>query len=256
MANTHTTEKVAQFLSEKFGDEMSQTLSILVIEAFQLLLRVGNTTTLDVKNTLIKGLPSIYWKQDYISQIIDMWVISNGVEKGISYTLSVNDEGDSFRVYSSADMQSPTVKQLLNILEKLESLEVSNRDDYNFLLNITEILTGADFNSLKEDTSTGESAQDLNQTSSQPMPTETSENAVRLSRTRIVEKMKNSSGRMMSVTFIKNNGDTRTMNGNVSKDPFTDNQGYILFNERGQGVKRVNPRTITKASIDGVTYTV
>jgi hypothetical protein len=78
----------------------------------------------------------------------------------------------------------------------------------------------------------------------------------RLSRTKIVDMMRESKGRFYTVTFKKVDGTTRTMNGQTKKSNFMDNLGYINFRESNGNQRRVNPKTITEISISGNLFKV
>lgn len=76
-----------------------------------------------------------------------------------------------------------------------------------------------------------------------------------LSRTAMVELMKNSKGHFMTVTFITNEGDKRVMNCKVRKDVILTNLGYLNVNENNKGIKSVNTRTLLTLKINGTLYT-
>ena len=78
----------------------------------------------------------------------------------------------------------------------------------------------------------------------------------RKSRLDIVELMKNSGGRFFTVVFIKADGTERTINGQVKKDDFFDNLGYINFRESNGNYRKVNPKTIKEISISKQIYKV
>ena len=64
----------------------------------------------------------------------------------------------------------------------------------------------------------------------------------KLSRTAIVDLMKNSGGKFFTVIFTKVDGTERTINGKVKKDDFFDNLGYINFRESNGNYRKVNPK--------------
>jgi len=68
--------------------------------------------------------------------------------------------------------------------------------------------------------------------------------------------MKASSGKFFTVTFNKNDGATRTMNGSVRAKQFMSSQGYVLVKEGGKNFRSVNPRTISALKIAGTYYQV
>lgn len=76
-----------------------------------------------------------------------------------------------------------------------------------------------------------------------------------LNRTQIVEAIKNSGYKFITVTFIKKDKTERVLNCQVSKNHFTDNLGYIQAQTR-DGIKRVDPRTIKSVKIQGELLTV
>lgn len=77
------------------------------------------------------------------------------------------------------------------------------------------------------------------------------------SRTEIVDMIRNSAGKIMTITYTKKGGETRVMNCNRSNGPAT-NLGYILVNdmqEKGdKKTKSVDPRTITEFKFGGKVY--
>lgn len=79
---------------------------------------------------------------------------------------------------------------------------------------------------------------------------------MRISKSEAVNKMRASSGRRFTVTFNKNDGSIRTMNGSVRTGQFMSSQGYVLVREGGKNIRSVNPRTISALNIEGKKYQV
>ena len=75
----------------------------------------------------------------------------------------------------------------------------------------------------------------------------------RISRTTAVNLINDSKGRRFTVTFTKNDGTTRTMNGSRKNQTAL---GNITMKVTNQGYKSVNPNTITELRINGMIYTV
>lgn len=81
--------------------------------------------------------------------------------------------------------------------------------------------------------------------------------AAKISKTALVDIMKNQSkGRFITVTWIKNGGDERTINGKVNKESFLNSLGYIKFFEKGKEIKLIEPKHIKSACINKVHYKV
>lgn len=72
----------------------------------------------------------------------------------------------------------------------------------------------------------------------------------KLSRTQIVQAIKDSGFKFITVTFVKTDNSTRVMNCQVSRNDFMDNLGYIKAHTK-DGLKRVNPKTIQAVKIKG-----
>lgn len=72
----------------------------------------------------------------------------------------------------------------------------------------------------------------------------------KLSRTQIVQAIKDSGFKFITVTFVKTDNTTRVMNCQISKNDFMDNLGYIKAHTK-DGLKRVNPKTIKTVKIKG-----
>jgi len=77
-----------------------------------------------------------------------------------------------------------------------------------------------------------------------------------ISRTQAVELIKSSQGRFFGITFVKNDGSDRTLNGKVKAKDLLDNLGYIKFLSSKEGRKAINPRTIRQISINRVVYKI
>lgn len=76
-----------------------------------------------------------------------------------------------------------------------------------------------------------------------------------LSRTAIVDLMKNSKGHFITIEFITNEGELRTMNCKVKKDVVMTNLGYLNVREtKGNAIKSVNTRTLQSIKIDGQVF--
>lgn len=86
-----------------------------------------------------------------------------------------------------------------------------------------------------------------------PTPIKTSS---KISRTAMVDLLKNTNGRFFTITWIKNNGDERTINGKVSKNNFYSSLGYINVKTSKGEIKLVNPTNLKKLVVSGTTYKV
>lgn len=83
-----------------------------------------------------------------------------------------------------------------------------------------------------------------------PTNTQTSPSLKKLSRTQVVQAIRDSGFKFITVTFVKTDNSTRVMNCQVSKNDFMDNLGYIKAHTK-DGLKRVNPKTIQTVKIKG-----
>lgn len=78
-----------------------------------------------------------------------------------------------------------------------------------------------------------------------------------------VEAMLGSNGRIFTVTFIKKDGSTRSLNGRMGVKKFlaggtrtTDPEQYlIVYDLKNEGYRAVNRNTIISVKLDGVVYT-
>ena len=78
----------------------------------------------------------------------------------------------------------------------------------------------------------------------------------KISRTQAIEVIKNTNGKIFTVTFTKNNGTERTINGNVKGNSITP-LGYInIYSMSDKGYRNVNSRTIKSVSFNKVNYIV
>lgn len=74
-----------------------------------------------------------------------------------------------------------------------------------------------------------------------------------ISRTKAVQLINSSKGRRFTVTYTKQDGTTRTMNGSrKNQTPL----GNITMNVTNTGYRTVNPNTITELRINGKIYSV
>lgn len=83
-----------------------------------------------------------------------------------------------------------------------------------------------------------------------PTNTQTTSSLKKLSRTQVVQAIRDSGYKFITVTFVKTDNTTRVMNCQVSKNDFMDNLGYIKAHTK-DGLKRVNPKTIQTVKIKG-----
>lgn len=74
-----------------------------------------------------------------------------------------------------------------------------------------------------------------------------------ISRTKAVELINNSKGRRFTVTFIKNDGTKRTMNGSRKNQTAL---GNITMSVTNKGYRSFNPHSITELRINGNIYNV
>lgn len=78
----------------------------------------------------------------------------------------------------------------------------------------------------------------------------------KVSRTAAVAMIKNSNGKMITVTFVKNNGEQRTINGNYRKAQKSQ-LGYLtVYSMKDGGYRTVNTRTIKSVKANKTTYVV
>jgi len=78
----------------------------------------------------------------------------------------------------------------------------------------------------------------------------------KVSRTAAVAMIKNSNGKMITVTFVKANGNQRTINGNYKKAQKND-LGYLtVYSMKDGGYRTVNTRTIKSVKANKTTYVV
>ena len=76
----------------------------------------------------------------------------------------------------------------------------------------------------------------------------------RISRTKAVNMIVNSKGKFFTVKFIKQNGETRVINGNLKG---LNSLGYLRVNSiKDKQVRNVNTQTITGLTINGINYRV
>lgn len=79
-----------------------------------------------------------------------------------------------------------------------------------------------------------------------------------ISRTEAVKKIEQSGGKFFAATFVKKNGEERTINCNHKKGSIT-KLGYIMVNSvtaSDKGIKNIDPRTIKNLNIQKTLYTV
>jgi hypothetical protein len=78
----------------------------------------------------------------------------------------------------------------------------------------------------------------------------------RINRTKAVELIESSKGKFFTVTFMKKNNMTRTINCNYKKGSRSP-LGYMnVYSLADKNYRNINPQTITKLSINGNTYMV
>ena len=77
-----------------------------------------------------------------------------------------------------------------------------------------------------------------------------------ISKTKAVKLIEGTKGKFFTVTWKKNNGDLRMVNGNFKSGNMT-RTGYLrVWSAKDKGYRQVNPRTITHLSVSGVEYKV
>lgn len=197
----------------------SQLVLLRLVATF-LLIKNGSTTTLEIKDELRRRFPSFTWKQEDISN--EMMNLEQELDN-----LTFIDTGD-FRVYSLVP-------------------------DTDMIKKATGIPTGTT-------TTLGKTLATL---TAKPKKSPKigkgkvySGSTQNLSRTAVVDLMRDSKGKFYTVTFTKVDGSERVINGQTKKSNFMDNLGYINFRESNGNMRRVNPKTIKEISISGNIYKV
>lgn len=73
--------------------------------------------------------------------------------------------------------------------------------------------------------------------------------------TNIINKLKGSGGRFVTVAFNRKDGTTTAYNGRIKKKEFMSDLGYIqLFLPKGNGRKQFDPKKVVAVSVDGSVY--
>lgn len=73
-----------------------------------------------------------------------------------------------------------------------------------------------------------------------------------ISRTKATELINNTKGKFFTVTFRKQNGTERTLNGKYNT---TTKLGYLnIYSMKDKGFRNVNPRTLLSLKVDNKTY--
>lgn len=215
--------------SNKMKD--SQKLLLRMAAAF-LIKKNGSTTTLEIKDSLRERFPKMSWTQDQVSQEMQE-IYDNNEFKDLQF----EDTGE-FRVYHLG----------------LPTLSRKDQIDPNVVLNSNPQQVNASGNTGNtQGWSPSQTVTKVPKKTKAVKPVGTTTN---LSRTAIVDLMKESKGRFYTVTFIKKDKTVRTINGQTKKSNFMDNLGYINFRESNGNQRRVNPQTITEISISGNVYKV
>lgn len=79
---------------------------------------------------------------------------------------------------------------------------------------------------------------------------------MRVSRTKISDIMRNSVGKFCTVTFVKQDGSERTINGKANSKGYMDNLGYVRFKDNKGNYKLVDPRTTKELHCNNTVYYV
>lgn len=75
-----------------------------------------------------------------------------------------------------------------------------------------------------------------------------------VSKTKLVELIKNSKGKFFTITFIKKDGEERTVNAHVKQSNLMNNLGYIQIKTGKNEIKLVDPKRILKLEIEGMSF--
>lgn len=64
--------------------------------------------------------------------------------------------------------------------------------------------------------------------------------------------LKNTKGKFFGVTFVKQNGETQNLNGNLKQDQDPDSPYLVVYDAQKKGFRSVNKSTILSVRFDGV----
>ena len=81
-------------------------------------------------------------------------------------------------------------------------------------------------------------------------------NNKKVNKTQAVELIQSTKGQFFTVTFVKANGNTRTINGNVKKNAVSALGLITIYSPSDKGYRTVNSQTIKSVSFNKTTYTV
>lgn len=88
------------------------------------------------------------------------------------------------------------------------------------------------------------------------MKTKQTTKSKKVNKTQAVELIKSTKGRFFTVTFVKKNGEQRTINGNVKANA-ANTLGYInVYSPSIKGYRNINTQTIKAVSFNKVNYIV
>lgn len=90
-------------------------------------------------------------------------------------------------------------------------------------------------------------------TKSAPQSASSTSSISRISRTQIVKNLQDNPGKFFSVTYTKADGTDGSTSGILKKEQMMNEQGYLIVHTK-EGIRNVNPRTITGARVGGSVY--
>lgn len=215
----------------KVGFQTVLKHSLLIMAVNKLLSKKsGVTTTLDIKNYLIKKHPDHKWTQAFVSNSM-MHLADAGI---VSYA----DNG-TYRIYCHNN-------------NKRAAKAVANE---TMLTNTTKV------NSVSNPTSTAVVVNKIKKTKT---PSNTTK-AKRISKTKAYELMEGNKGRFFTAEFIDKKGQVRVMNCQFLKDQNKSKLGYVKVKEASlmrsetdpkKTIRQINLQTISSLKIGGQLYKI
>ncbi len=206
-----------------------ENISLLIMKVFMFLrTKKSEVSSKEIKENIETKYPMIGIDEVLISKILDAYCIllkpMVKTESG-NYTMDYDSVNNPTELTFESVIDTSKVNDLFKILNNVQTKIVSNISD------------------TKPTTKTEDS-----------VPKDTSnKDLIKMNRSQLINIIKQSAGKFITVTWIKKNGQERSINCKIDASSFNNPMGYILVKTNKNKFKNIDSRKLISVTSDSKT---
>lgn len=202
-------------------------IGLLIVTSFMLLRTKKNeVSSKEVKEDIESKFPMIGIDEVLITKILDAYcnIVKPMVKTESGYTMDYSSISNPTEMTFESVINKSGIKDLFKVFDNVETKIVAN--DSNAKSTKTE-------DSVPKDTS--------------------NKDLIKMNRSQLINVIKQSAGKFITVTWIKKNGQERSINCKIDSSSFNNPMGYILVKTNKGKFKNIDSRKLISVTSDSKT---